>query len=61
MNSFERVIYFGQLAYEAYCKQTDNKSLVSGAELPAWVDLKLEIQDAWIAAADAVLGATERV
>ena len=60
MNSFERVILFGQIAYEAYCKQSDNKSLISGAELPKWNDLKEEIQDAWIAAADAVLGASER-
>lgn len=60
MNTFERVIYFGQVAYEAYCKQTDNESLVSGAELPKWDDLRIEIQDAWIAAADAVLGASER-
>ena len=45
---------FGKTAYEAYCKTTDNKSLISGAELPAWEDLKPEIQEAWTAASDAV-------
>ena len=44
-----------QLAYEAYCRHTQWKSLVSGAQLPEWVLLKPEIQDAWRAAADAVL------
>lgn len=56
-----RVEYFGRTAYEAYCNHTNNKSLVTGAELPKWEDLKLEIQDAWIATADAVLGARSKV
>lgn len=55
-----RVEYFGRIAYVAYCNQSDNKSLVSGCELPKWERLKLEIQDAWIAAADAVLTASQR-
>lgn len=37
----------GQINYEAYCK-------FSGATLPAWNDLKQEIQDAWSMAAEAV-------
>lgn len=45
---------FGKTAYEAYCKTTDNKSLISGAELPTWEDLKPEIQEAWTAAGYAV-------
>lgn len=50
-----RVDYFGKKAYAAYCAKTDNKSLVTGCELPKWDELKVEIQDAWIAASDAVL------
>ena len=50
------MIPMGQVAYEAYCQSTGNKSLISGAELPKWADLKPEIQRAWAAAADAVAG-----
>ena len=50
------MIPMGQVAYEAYCQSTGNKSLISGAELPKWADLKPEIQRAWQAAANAVLG-----
>lgn len=46
----------GETAYKAYCATTDNKSLVSGCELPAWAALKPEIKNAWIAAAFAVVG-----
>jgi hypothetical protein len=53
--------YYGEVAYEGYCNQTDNKSLISGAELPSWEQLKPEIQQAWIAAADAVLNSRSRV
>lgn len=42
---------FGKAGYEAYCRFTDNKSLVSGCELPKWEDLDKKIQGAWIAAA----------
>ena len=45
----------GQTAYEGYCEKTDNKSLVSGAQLPYWEDLSVEIQNAWEAAAIAVV------
>jgi len=44
----------GKIAYEAYCKATDNKSLISGDELPAWEVLKPEIQNAWTQAGHAV-------
>lgn len=44
----------GQIAYEAYCAQTGWKSLVSGAQLPAWESVKLEIQTAWESAGEQV-------
>lgn len=44
----------GQIAYEAYCADTDWKSLVSGAQLPSWSVLNVRIQQAWEAAARAV-------
>jgi len=49
-----RVNELGKAAYMAYCQASDNKSLVSGAELPTWEDQKPEIREAWRAAADAV-------
>lgn len=49
-----RDVTFGQQAYEAYCKQTDWKSLVTGADLPQWASLSIAIQTAWDAAAHAV-------
>ena len=45
----------GQIAYEAYCASTNWKSLVSGASLPPWIDVKAEIKIAWEAAAEAVV------
>lgn len=45
----------GQIAYEAYCAQTDWKSLVSGQPLPQWSEVKEEIKLAWEAAAMAVV------
>jgi hypothetical protein len=50
----------GQIGYEAYCKFTDNKSLISGAELPAFVDLKTPIQEAWEKAGQAVAASVGR-
>ena len=44
----------GKIAYEAYAANTGWKSLVSGADLPAWDLLPLAIQHAWDAAANAV-------
>lgn len=49
----------GQVAYEAYCAKTGWKSLVSGADLPQWAELKSEIRDAWGDAAEAVAGELE--
>lgn len=45
----------GQVAYEAYCGTTGWRSLVSGAELPNWENLKDEIKIAWEVAGNAVL------
>lgn len=45
------MVELAQLLYEAYCKATDWKSLVSGADLPQWVDMPAAIQDAWRAVA----------
>ena len=44
----------GQIAYNAYCNSTNWKSLISGAALPQWPEVKLEIKTAWEAAAEAV-------
>jgi hypothetical protein len=41
----------GQIGYEGYCAATGWKSLVSGADLPQWADLKPEIRAAWESAA----------
>ena len=43
-----------QVGYEGYCAFTDNKSLVSGAQLPPWSELRPAIQDAWGASAEAM-------
>lgn len=48
----------GQIAYEAYCQHTNWKSLISGADLPKWDDLKEDIQEAWEAAGMAVVFVT---
>lgn len=44
----------GKIAYNAYCAQTNWKSLVSGQDLPKWEALKSEIRIAWECAAQAV-------
>jgi hypothetical protein len=46
---------FGKIAYDAYCKSTGGKSLISGDILPAFENLKQSIRDAWEAAANAVV------
>lgn len=43
-------------AYEAYANHTGCKSLVSGQQLPQWIDLSPEIQQAWEASAAWVAG-----
>jgi hypothetical protein len=50
----------GQIGYDAYCKFTDNKSLVSGAELPAFDKLPVRIQEAWEKAGQAVAASVGR-
>lgn len=50
----------GQIGYEAYCKTTGWKSLVSGADLPAYEGLNSPIQDAWEKAGQAVASAVGR-
>ncbi len=49
----------GQVAYEAYFDYSDGKSLISGAALPVWDVQKSEIQQAWEAAAAAVVKAVK--
>lgn len=48
----------GQIAYEAYCQSSGGKSLISGAVLPVWEDLKPEITEAWEKAGEAVYNYT---
>ncbi len=48
-----------KIAYDAYCQSTGGVSLISGDKLPEFGSLKLEIQDAWYAAAEAVRRETE--
>ncbi len=45
----------GRIGYEGYCATTNNRSLVSGAPLPPWGGLPENIQNAWNAAAKAIL------
>lgn len=45
----------GRAAYEAYVIASDGKSLISGAPLPAWYDLRPDIREAWRAAADGAI------
>jgi hypothetical protein len=44
----------GQVAYEAYRNHTGGVSLVSGAKIPEWQELNVEIKAAWNAAAAAI-------
>ena len=44
----------GEIAYEAYRKASGGVSLVSGALIPHFADLKPEIKIAWETAARAV-------
>jgi len=48
------MVSLGKLAYDAYCKSSGGVSLISGAKLPEWCDLKPEIKTAWEAAAESV-------
>lgn len=44
----------GQIAYEAYCTSASWRSLVSGAPLPPWDEVRPDVKSAWDAAAHAV-------
>ena len=44
----------GQVAYTAYRDHTGGKSLITGDEIPTFVNLRVDMQNAWIAAAQAV-------
>jgi hypothetical protein len=48
----KEIDFFARAAYERYLKVSDGKSLVSGAELPAFEALDEKIKAAWRAAAD---------
>ena len=50
-----RTIDYGQTAYDAYSDRAKGKSLISGADLPEWRDLPVDIRSAWSAAAVAVV------
>lgn len=44
----------GLVAYEAYCRETGWKSAITGADLPQFNATPELVQQAWIAAAEAV-------
>jgi hypothetical protein len=44
----------GKVAYEAYYKASNGRSLVSGQQLPTWERQLPEIQEAWESAGAAV-------
>ena len=44
----------GKIAYEAYYKASNGRSLVSGQQLPTWERQSEEIKEAWESAAAAV-------
>lgn len=45
----------GQVAYESYRHKASGISLVTAETLPSWDVLNYDIQEAWTAAANAVL------
>jgi hypothetical protein len=45
----------GQVGYEAYRKQSEGKSLASGAPIPEWDKLSGAIRRAWCVAAAAII------
>jgi hypothetical protein len=50
----------GQIAFEAYSKFSDGKSLAQLLTLPEWKDLHQAIRDGWEAAALAVKNEVKR-
>ncbi len=57
MNREEKV---AKIAYEAYCRSTGGKSLVTGDTLPIWEDLPVDICVAWIESSQAVVKSVKR-
>lgn len=53
MESEER--HFGRIAYEAYSHSTGGKSAITGDELPVFDETPERVQNAWMAAAKAIL------
>lgn len=51
---------FGQVAYEEYRAAAGGVSLATGAPLPEWAALRLEIQSGWERAAAAAVEAARR-
>jgi hypothetical protein len=51
----------GQIAYEGYRNHTDGKSLATGAVIPEWDQLRVDIQQAWQASANHLLISTALV
>ncbi len=49
------MIELGKVAYDAYFKQCDGKSLISGAPLPQWHEQSEAIRTAWNVAAETVI------
>lgn len=58
--NLESQLSLGREAYEAYCRSSGGKSLVSGADLPTWENLSDEIKSAWKCSAAWVAGRVMR-
>lgn len=52
-------IEFGKACYDAYCEQTGGVSLISGAVLPPFEEMREDIRRGWIAAARMIENLTE--
>lgn len=50
-------VEFGEIGYDAYAEHQDWKN-AAGDPLPPWVDVEVDIQDAWNAAVMAILKVT---
>ena len=58
----EQVAALGKLLYDSYRAHTGGKSIATGQAIPEWPQLKREIQEAWMASAQAGLAyASSRV
>lgn len=51
--SYRKGELLGMVAYEAYCQRAGYRSF-TGDSLPEWEMLDRDIQDCWIAAAEAI-------